>query len=250
MLRYPLPRQTLGAICKEISETIDLRESRKKGRFIIKLNKDHSCNRNHGEILQFDCPQDYGPGDTWPFMTHYGEQVTIEVPEDVAPGQRFNYFVPHEQFFREEQEGRLVTLTLIVPEAGETNRALPSISEDEQFGAPAKRMQVFDENLSPDPIWVDIPSHLAIGDEFETEVRVDTGRPWSNQCSLCDLEQLKHHYDGMDDMLDVYAKREATALYSSRQDFADLDLKLVYYQQVCAERIPRVFLGNSVANPY
>ena len=216
--------QTLDAICNEISSTIDLQDSRKKGRYIIKSNKEHRCCRGYGETLQFECPEDLGPGDTFPFLTHYGEQVTIEIPDDVQPGEHFNHFVPHEQFFREEHEAGLVYLNLVVPEDS-------GVDGYNGLKIPAKKMHVNDQRLC-DPVWVDVPSHLAVGDEFETTIRVEsTGRPWSNQCSLCDLEELKYHYDGMDTLLDKLAKEEATALYTTRQDFADLDLKLVFYQQ-------------------
>lgn len=218
-------RQTLEAICNEISSTLDLQESRKKGRFIIKSNKEHRCCRAHGETLQFDCPDDLGPGDTFPYLTHYGEQVTIEVPNDVQPGEPFNHFVPHEQFYREEQEARSIQLTLVVPEDGDALEGLDGLKP------PAKTVQAYHQLLR-DPVWVDVPSHLAAGDEFETTVEVQsTGRPWSNQCSICNLEELKYHYDGMDNLLDNLAKEEAAALYTTRHDFADLDLKLVFYQQ-------------------
>ena len=166
-----------------------------------------------------------GPGDTFPYLTHYGEEVIIEVPDGVQPGERFNHFVPHEDFLREEHEASLIRLNLVVPqdenvEDGYDGRKLP-----------AKTMQVHHERLHS-PVWVDVPTYLAVGDEFETTVKLEnTGRIWSNQCSLCDLEELKYHYDGMDNLLDKLAKEEATALYTSRQDFADLDLKLVFYQQ-------------------
>jgi hypothetical protein len=166
-----------------------------------------------------------GPGDTFPYLTHYGEEVIIEVPDGVQPGERFNHFVPHEEFLREEHEARLIRLSLVVPEDGNVGNGYDGRK------VPAKTMQVQHERLH-DPVWVDVPTYLAVGDEFETTVKVEnTGRIWSNQCSLCDLEELKYHYDGMDNLLDKLAKEEATALYTSRQDFADLDLKLVFYQQ-------------------
>lgn len=151
--------------------------------------------------------------------------MIIEVPDGVQPGERFNHFVPHEDFIREEQEASLIRLNLVVPEDENI--------EDGYDGrkVPARTMQVRHERLHS-PVWVDVPTYLAVGDEFETTVKLEnTGRIWSNQCSLCDLEELKYHYDGMDNLLDKLAKEEATALYTSRQDFADLDLKLVFYQQ-------------------
>lgn len=154
---------------------------------------------------------------------HYGEEVMIEVPDGVQPGERFSHFVPHEQFLREEQEASLIRLSLVVPE--------DSTIRDGYRQVPAKKMEVYHERLQG-PVWIDVPTYLAVGDEFETTVQAEsTGRIWSNQCSLCDLEELKYHYDGMDNLLDKLAKEEATALYTSRQDFADLDLKLVFYQQ-------------------
>ena len=202
----------LEYIVTTISDTLDLRASKKAGRFIIKPPKEHDCVRAKCNCMDVDVGDEDAEGSFVSAGANYttdGQQVEVlaQVPAGVMPGGRFTYT------FNPDHPPMIVTVQC--PEGRQGgDEVMITVPTTDENGQEAERN-----------VTVTVPEGVRSGDEFELDVAE------TETCAVCDLNDLKHHYDGMATLLDNLAKEEATQLFMRRKDFEELDLKVIYYQQ-------------------